>query len=50
MKHRLEECPLDQKTFPKAMNHAIAIELTTIPCYLSTYYSINRAQDQGTLF
>lgn len=36
--------------FGKALNHAMLIELTTIPCYLSTYYSINRAQDQGTLY
>jgi hypothetical protein len=32
------------------MQQAIALELATIPTYLSTYYSINRAQDQDTLY
>jgi len=34
----------------KAMQQAIALELATIPTYLSTYYSINRAQDQDALY
>ncbi len=38
------------KQFQEALDHAIAIELTTIPCYLSTYYSIMRAQDQDVLY
>ena len=33
-----------------AMQQAIALELATIPTYLSTYYSINRAQDQDVLY
>jgi hypothetical protein len=32
------------------MQQAIALELATIPTYLSTYYSINRAQDQDALY
>lgn len=32
------------------MNQAITLELATIPTYLSTYYSINRAQDQDALY
>src|SRR4051812_17467839 len=36
--------------FADAMQQAIALELATIPTYLSTYYSINRAQDQDTLY
>lgn len=32
------------------MQQAIALELATIPTYLSTYYSINRAQDQDKLY
>jgi len=36
--------------YEDAINHAIALELTTIPCYLSTYYSINRTPDQDTLY
>ena len=31
------------------MQQAIALELATIPTYLFTYYSINRAQDQDKL-
>ncbi|MBV1923949.1 MAG: ferritin-like protein [Flavobacteriaceae bacterium] len=41
---------LTKKEFDDHMSHAIALELTTIPCYLSTYYSINRAQDQDALY
>ncbi|MDY8136623.1 ferritin-like domain-containing protein [Aquimarina sp. 2201CG5-10] len=48
--YTLPKGELTNKTFSKAMDHAIAIELTTIPCYLSTYYSINRAQDQDALY
>lgn len=36
--------------FADAMQQAIALELATIPTYLSTYYSINRAQDQDALY
>ncbi len=32
------------------MDQAIALELATIPTYLSTYYSINRAPDQDILY
>ena len=32
------------------MQQAIALELATIPTYLYTYYSINRAQDQDALY
>ena len=48
--YTLPEGKLTKEQFDKAMDHAIALELTTIPCYLSTYYSINRAQDQDTLY
>ncbi|MEN2399073.1 ferritin-like domain-containing protein [Flavobacterium sp. MC2016-06] len=34
----------------EVMQQAIALELATIPTYLSTYYSINRAQDQDNLY
>ena len=34
----------------EVMQQAIALELATIPTYLSTYYSINRAQDQDVLY
>ena len=34
----------------EVMDQAIALELATIPTYLSTYYSINRAQDQDKLY
>jgi hypothetical protein len=36
--------------FEDAMQQAIALELATIPTYLSTYYSINRAPDQDALY
>ncbi|WP_422356838.1 ferritin-like domain-containing protein [Roseivirga pacifica] len=36
--------------FEEVMQQAIALELATIPTYLSTYYSINRAQDQDALY
>ncbi len=32
------------------MDQAIQLELATIPTYLTTYYSINRAQDQDALY
>lgn len=48
--YKLPKQPWTKKQFADAMSHATAIELTTIPCYLSTYYSINRAQDQDTLY
>ena len=34
----------------EVMQQAIALELATIPTYLATYYSINRAQDQDKLY
>lgn len=34
----------------EVMQQVIALELATIPTYLSTYYSINRAQDQDKLY
>lgn len=37
------------ENFEKIMQSAIGLELATIPTYLSTYYSINRAQDQEKL-
>ena len=36
--------------FAEVMQQAIALELATIPTYLSTYYSIIRAQDQDALY
>jgi Ferritin-like len=48
--YKLPKGSFTRAQFAEAINHAIAIELTTIPCYLSTYYSINRAQDQDTLY
>lgn len=36
--------------FGHVMQQAIALELATIPTYLSTYYSIERAQDQDHLY
>lgn len=38
------------ENFGDVMQQAIALELATIPTYLSTYYSINRAQDQDLLY
>jgi len=38
------------QNFEQAMDQAIALELATVPTYLSTYYSIDRAQDQDTLY
>ena len=38
------------KNFELAMQQVIALELATIPTYLSTYYSINRAQNQDLLY
>jgi hypothetical protein len=38
------------ENFEDVMNQAITLELATIPTYLSTYYSINRAQDQDALY
>jgi hypothetical protein len=38
------------ENFEQVMHQAIALELATIPTYLSTYYSINRAQDQDALY
>ena len=48
--YNIPKQPWSKKDFSGAMDQAIAIELTTIPCYLSTYYSINRAQDQDQLY
>ncbi len=50
MMYKLPKGPFTKAQFTEAMSHAIAIELTTIPCYLSTYYSINRAQNQDALY
>lgn len=41
---------LTPSEFGKAMHNAIGLELATIPCYLSTYYSINRTPDQQKLY
>jgi hypothetical protein len=38
------------KNIEDVMQQAIALELATIPTYLSTYYSIHRAQDQDQLY
>ena len=40
--YSLPEGDFTKEHYEKAIAHAIAIELTTIPCYLSTYYSIIR--------
>jgi Ferritin-like len=48
--YKLPKGPFTKAQFAEAVSHAIAIELTTIPCYLSTYYSINRAQNQDKLY
>jgi hypothetical protein len=39
-----------KENLKEVMQQAIALELATIPTYLSTYYSINRAQDQDKLY
>ena len=39
-----------KENFEEAIHQAITLELATIPTYLSTYYSINRAQDEDTLY
>ena len=39
-----------KENIKEVMQQAIALELATIPTYLSTYYSINRAQDQDKLY
>lgn len=41
---------VNPQNFGQAMDQAIALELATIPTYLSTYYSIDRAQDQDALY
>lgn len=41
---------LTPSEFREAMHHAIGLELATIPCYLSTYYSIHRTPSQESLF
>jgi Ferritin-like len=41
---------VNPSNFEEVMQQAIALELATIPTYLSTYYSINRAQDQDKLY
>jgi hypothetical protein len=38
-----------KENLEEVMQQAITLELATIPTYLSTYYSINRAQDQDVL-
>lgn len=39
-----------KENIKEVMQQAITLELATIPTYLSTYYSINRAQDQDKLY
>lgn len=46
----LPKGPFNKKQLEEALDHAIAIELTTIPCYLYTYYSIQRRLDQDALY
>lgn len=41
---------VDKNNIEEVMQQAITLELATIPTYLSTYYSINRAQDQDVLY
>lgn len=41
---------VNRDNIEEVMHQAVALELATIPTYLSTYYSINRAQDQDALF
>ena len=41
---------ITKDNFGQVMQQAISLELATIPTYLSTYYSINRAQDQDPLY
>ena len=50
--HKLITIPpvVTPANFESVMQQAIALELATIPTYLSTYYSINRAQDQDALY
>ncbi len=50
-KHKLElSDKVTKDNIEEVMQQAIALELATIPTYLSTYYSINRAQDQDVLY
>ncbi|MCV9930381.1 ferritin-like protein [Flavobacterium sp. LS1R49] len=39
-----------KENIEEVMQQVITLELATIPTYLSTYYSINRAQDQDKLY
>ena len=50
--HKLFTIPpaITPANFAEVMQQAIALELATIPTYLSTYYSIIRAQDQDDLY
>lgn len=41
---------ITKENFEETMHQAIALELATIPTYLSTYYSIKRSQDQDTVY
>lgn len=41
---------VNDANFSEAMQQAISLELATIPTYLSTYYSIQRAPDQNALY
>ena len=41
---------ITEENFEEVMHQAISLELATIPTYLSTYYSIKRAQDQDTVY
>jgi len=52
MPHKLFAIPpvVTPANFAEVMQQAIALELATIPTYLSTYYSILRAQDQDDLY
>ncbi|MGI4873095.1 MAG: ferritin-like domain-containing protein [Janthinobacterium lividum] len=50
--HKLITIPqaVTPANFEQVMQQAIALELATIPTYLSTYYSIKRSLDQDALY
>ena len=50
-KNKITQHPntVTKENIENVMQQAITLELATIPTYLSTYYSINRAQDQDIL-
>ncbi|MBL4604651.1 MAG: hypothetical protein JKY02_03040 [Flavobacteriaceae bacterium] len=41
---------VNDENFAEAMTQAIALELATIPTYLSTYYSINRSPGEDDIY